>query len=69
MKKIAYLALIPGVICGGAMAQSAGSLVTTLGGNMAGLRSVVRDGTAEYFGGRHIHVAGNRWSDTQHVQR
>jgi outer membrane protein len=31
MKKIAYLALIPGVICGGAMAQSAGSLVTTLG--------------------------------------
>jgi outer membrane protein len=31
MKKITCLALIPGVICGGAMAQSAGSLITTVG--------------------------------------
>jgi outer membrane protein len=32
MKKLAYLALIPGAICGSAMAQSAGSVVTSVGG-------------------------------------
>src|ERR1700761_3824851 len=32
MKRIACLALIPGVMCGAAMAQSAGSLITSAGG-------------------------------------
>ncbi|HEX7907624.1 MAG TPA: OmpW family outer membrane protein [Paraburkholderia sp.] len=32
MKRIAYLALIPGVICSSAMAQSAGSLISSVGG-------------------------------------
>lgn len=32
MKGIAYLALIPGLICGGAMAQSAGSVISSVGG-------------------------------------
>jgi outer membrane protein len=32
MKKLAYLALIPAAICGSAMAQSAGSVVTSVGG-------------------------------------
>ncbi|HEX3638454.1 MAG TPA: OmpW family protein, partial [Paraburkholderia sp.] len=32
MKKLVYLALIPGAICSSAMAQSAGSLITSVGG-------------------------------------